>query len=150
MKKKRVYWSKFFPETSSRTPPKVIFACGPSVGDRRRIPKSHYRRDEDDIYYFRLNAPLYAYLDGRRAKVNVPVRFIVTGETFWGGSSAKDYRSKVIAKPTYRSLLDAAQRSLKATNDYHHLFIEGCSFAGYESTAGSKRQVMLLQMNFGS
>ena len=128
------------------------YSCGPNEADRRVVPAQFYRMDEYDCGLFKLNAPLFVRLqtDGVLVltKVTGPVIFIASGDSFWGGEKAKSYRSKVVENPTYRALLGAAKMSQAKTKDYHHQFIEGAYFKGYEEIDG--RPVMILQMSFGS
>jgi len=131
----------------------MIFSCGPGQEGRQSISEKFWRKDEYGCSYFKLTAPLFVNLKdingtSRPTQVNGPVVFIASGDSFWGGEKAKNYRSKVIENPTYRALLGAAKSSQKVTRDYHHQFIEGCYFKGYEEIDG--RQVMILQMSFGS
>lgn len=123
----------------------MIFSCGPDEKDRQVVPSQYYRKDEYDIHYYKLTAPLFVRRDGALTKVTCPVRFVARGDVFWGGSNARDYRSKVVDAPTYRSLLGAAKSSQKRTQDYHHSFIEGVTFEGFEDGG-----VMILRLQFGS
>lgn len=130
----------------------MFFSCGPDANDRRIVPDRFYRKD-DCGHYYKLTAPLFVRLKGedglpKLTQVTGPVVFIASGDSFWGGEEAKNYRSKVIENPTYRSLMGAAKSSQARTRDYHHSFIEGAYFKGYEEIGG--RQVMILQMSFGS
>lgn len=127
----------------------MFFSCGPSEADRQVVPSKYYRKDEMDCHYYKLTAPVHVRLKDinnvmRLQPVNGPVRFVASADTFWGGSDARDFRSEVIENPTYKQLLGAAQRSQSKTRDYHHSFIEGVTFVGYEGTT------MILQMQFGS
>lgn len=131
----------------------MVFSCGPGREGRQVIPEKFYRVDQYDITYFKLTAPLFVRLKDinnvyRLTQVNGPVVFVASGDSFWGGEKAKNYRSKVIDNPTYRSLLGSAKSSQKVTRDYHHQFIEDVTFQGYEEIDG--RQVMVLRMVFGS
>jgi hypothetical protein len=130
----------------------MFFSCGPDQEERGRIPAKFYRKDECG-YYFKLTAPLFVHLRDESGKAKLtqvtgPVIFIADGDAFWGGEGVKNYRSKVIENPTYRSLMGAAKSSQAKTRDYHHAFIESAYFKGYEEIDG--RPVMILQMSFGS
>jgi hypothetical protein len=130
----------------------MFFSCGPNEEDRQVVSSKFYREDECGHYY-KLTAPLFVNLkdgDGKRklTQVTGPVVFTADGCDFWGGEKAKGFRSKVIENPTYRSLMGAAKSSQAKTKDYHHSFIEGAYFKGYEEIDG--RQVMILQMALGS
>jgi len=136
-------------DNSKKRKSNMFFSCGPSEEDRRIVPSKFYRTDDMDCTYFKLTAPVHVRLKDingveRLTAVSGPVVFIAKGDDFWGGENAKDYRSKVIEHPTYRALLGAAQASQKFTRDYHHSFIEGVTFKGYEGTT------MILQLQFGS
>lgn len=127
----------------------MVFSCGPGRDGKAVVPEKFYRVDQYDITYFKLNSPLFVDLQDingkyRLTQVNGPVVFIARGDSFWGGEGAKNYRSKVVENPTYRALLGAAKSSQKVTRDYHHQFIEGVRFKGYEGTT------MVLEMVFGS
>ena len=130
----------------------MFFSCGPTEAERRALPAQFYRKD-DCGHYYKLSAPLFVYLNGedgvvKLTQVTGPVVFLADGDSFWGGEVAKNYRSKVIENPTYRSLMGAAKSSQAKTRDYHHAFIENAYFKGYEEIDG--RQVMILKMSFGS
>jgi hypothetical protein len=127
----------------------MVFSCGPNEEDRRTVSSKYYRKDEMDCHYYKLTAPVHVRLKDINNKMHLtavsgPVVFVASGDDFWGGEKAKNYRSKVIENPTYRALMGAAQALQKATKDYHHSFIEGVTFKGYEGN------VMILQMQFGS
>lgn len=138
--------------TTEKHKSNMFFSCGPNEADRRVVPDRFYRKD-DCGHYYKLTSPLFVSLKGEDGKckltqVTGPVVFVAGGDEFWGGEGAKNYRSKVIESPTYRSLMGAARSSQAKTRDYHHSFIEGTYFKGYEEIDG--RQVMILQMVFGS
>lgn len=127
----------------------MFFSCGPSEEDRRVVPSKYWRKDEMDCHYYKLTAPVHVRLKDinnvmRLQPVYGKVRFIASGDSFWGGDSARDFRSKVVENPTYKALLGAAQSSQKVTRDYHHSFVESVTFKGYEG------DVMILQLQFGS
>jgi hypothetical protein len=130
----------------------MFFSCGPGEADRKVVPAKFYRKD-DCGHYYKLTAPLFVHLKGddgisKLTQVTGPVVFTADGCEFWGGEKAKGFRSKVIENPTYRALMGAAKSSQAKTRDYHHAFIEGAYFKGYETIDG--RQVMILRMSFGS
>lgn len=130
----------------------MVFSCGPGDAERKSVPAKFYKEDEHGCLSYKLTAPLFVRLKDEAGVVKLtqvtgPVVFIASGDSFWG-EGAKDYRSKVIENPTYRALLGAAKTSQAKTRDYHHQFIEGAYFKGYEELDG--RRVMILQMSFGS
>ena len=125
------------------------FSCGPNEQDRKVVLDVFYKEDDDGCHTYKMTAPVHVRLKDingvfRLQPVYGPVVFIASGEEFWGGGQAKDFRSKVVVNPTYRALMGAAKSSQKVTRDYHHQFIEGAYFKGYEGTT------MILQMSFGS
>ena len=126
--------------TEGKSRSTMIFSCGPNEADRKVVPAQFYRKDEYGCHYYKLTAPLFVRLqvDGvvTTTKVTGPVVFTASGEEFWGGEKAKDFRSKVVEDPTYRVLLGAAKTSQKVTCDMHHAFIEGVYFKGYEEIDG--------------
>lgn len=127
----------------------MFFSCGPSQADRQVVPSKYYRKDDMDILYYKMTAPVHVRLDGKLTKVEGPVIFIAMGDDFWSkDGTIKNYRSKIVENPTYRTLMGAATASQKVTGDYHHSFIEGVTFGGHEEHDG--RKVMVLKMQFGS
>lgn len=54
-----------------------------------------------------------------RYKVYVPAT------DFFGGEDSRPYVSKVLVNPTWGVLYNCAKRSMKCTNDAHHVFFEG-------------------------
>lgn len=140
------------PKTESRKS-NMVFSCGPSQEECRLIPEDHWKIDSIGCRAFKLTAPLYCWFlneQGERVfkRVTGPVIFVASGDALCGGEKARGFRSKIVEDPTYRSLMGAAQSSQKVTRDYHHQFIEGCYFKGYEEIDG--RRVIVLQMVFGS
>jgi len=140
-----------FLDDSNEQPRKsnMYFSCGPNEADRKVVSSKFYKEDNDGCHSYKLTAPVHVRLKDinnvyRLQPVYGPVVFVARGDDFWGGAKSKDFRSEVIENPTYRQLLGAAQRSQKKTRDYHHSFIEGVVFKGYEGTT------MVLEMVFGS
>jgi hypothetical protein len=142
-----------FTDDSKPRKSNMFFSCGPGQDDRQVVPSKYWREDEHGCHYYKLTAPVFVDMKDinnkvRATQVNGPVIFTARGDSFWGGERSKNYRSKVVENPTYRALLGAAKSSQKVTRDYHHSFIEGVTFGGYEEVDG--RQVMILQLQFGS
>ena len=131
----------------------MIFSCGITEKDLWMVNKTYWKED-DCGHMFKLTAPVHVYLqapDTRRMLVPVegPVIFIAMGDDYWSKDGRiKNYRSKVVENPTYRTLLGAAKASQKVTGDYHHSFVEGVTFGGHEEVNG--RKVMVLKLQFGS
>lgn len=127
----------------------MVFSCGPNEADRRLVPSKYYRVDDMGSHYYKLTAPVLVRLDGKMVPVEGPVIFVAMGDDFWSkDGQIKNYRSKVVENPTYRTLLGAAKASQKVTGDYHHAFVESVTFGGHEEING--RKVMILNLQFGS
>lgn len=65
------------------------------------------------------------YLQKNAIAVHGPCRFYAGADDFWGGFQSKMYLSKVLTDPTWDQVHGCAERSLKFTKDYHHIFLEG-------------------------
>jgi hypothetical protein len=144
----------------------ILFSCSLSDDDKQIVPQEFWGRDRHGFAYFRMNAPIFIDMEPAAAnkhgfeslgmsrgyslvQVQGPVVFTASGDSFWGGKQATDYRSGVVNNPNYRALVRAAHQSQLCTRDFHHQFIEGCRFDGYEELPDGRR-VMVLRMFFGS
>ena len=127
----------------------MIFSCGPTKDEAQTLPHRLWRKDEYNCHYFKFTAPLHVRIAGKLTPVEGPVVFVAPANDYWGGDDSLSYRSKVVEKPTYRSLYNAAKASMKYTRDHHHAFIEGVSVKGREELPDG-REATVLRMFFGS
>jgi hypothetical protein len=131
----------------------MVFSCGPTDADLGIVPSTFYKVDKHGCHSYKLNAPLFVRLRdeagvAKLTRVAGPVVFVANRDEFYGGEGARDYRSKVVEDPTYRSLMGVARASQAKTRDYHHAFVEGIYFKYYEEIDG--RRVMILELSLGS
>jgi hypothetical protein len=83
----------------------------------------------------------------RKTKQNVlafrgKIRVVSGGCDFFG--SGRAFRSEVMTDPTWRKILGAAERQVRTTGDYHHIFLEDAFVVGHEG------DVLLVRLMMGS
>lgn len=83
---------------------------------------SAYKTDDNDVPLDNLD----------EVAVKGRVYIIADRNEFYGGIESKDYRSWELINPTWLDVCVCAEAAIRATNDHHHVFLEGLDLVGEE------------------
>jgi hypothetical protein len=92
------------------------------VGHRCKVSYSAYPTDDRGLPMDNLDD---VPITGR-------VRFRRERNEFFGGAQSRDYESDAVESRTWLDLCKLADASIRTTNDYHHLYLEGVRVTGDE------------------
>lgn len=98
-----------------------IFSVGPIEGFKS-VRSKYHGRDMSQ------NEVARSYRNPQRELVNV--RFRAEADEFWGGEDAETYISEPVTNPSWRKVMALFAKAIAATNDRHHVFLEGVEFTG--------------------